>query len=105
MKHFLVSLFTFFIFSGLVVAQDTNPYFVVVENNIYEQDNSIVKIYDEQGQLVYEEYLKGIYIDISLKKHRDLIMEVNELFCFFIEDDINKGLYKGFIGLLFDGKV
>ena len=104
MKHFLVSLFTFLIFSSSMVAQDAKGYFVVVETNIYKQDHSFVKIYDEQDQLVYEEYIEGIYIDITIEKHHKLIQEVDKLFSFFMEEKQAKDMYDGFIELIFSRK-
>jgi len=97
MKHFLVFLFTFFIFSGRVAAQDANEYFVVVETNIYKRDYSIVKIYDNQNQLVYEEYLNGIYIDIKRKKYSKLIQKVQKRFNTFKKEKLAKGQFEGFI--------
>jgi|GEM_PF-5439687 len=105
MKHFLVSLFTFFIFSGLAIAQETDEYFVVVETNIYEQDHSVVKIYDEKDRLVYEEYIKGIYIDITIEKHRKLILKVNKRFSFFMKEKYAKDRYEGFIESIFRRRV
>lgn len=105
MKHFLVSLFTFLIFSVSVAAQDANGYFVVVETNIHEQDHSFVKIYDEKDKLVYEEYIEGIYIDITTEEHRKLILEVDELFSFFMGESIEKDRYEGFIELIFHRKI
>ena len=105
MKHFLVSLFTFFFFSGLVAAQGANDYFVVVETNIYEQDHSVVKIYDEMDKLGYEEFIKDIYIDISREKHRKLILNVNKWFSFFMKEKLTKNQYQGFIGTIIQSKV
>ena len=90
MKFILVSYFAFFTLTDFVAAQDSDQFFLVVETNIYEQDHSIVKIYNDRDRLIYEEYIEGIYIDISMEKHLKFIEEANELFYFFMEERIDK---------------
>lgn len=45
----------------------------VVETNLNQKNYSIVRFYDQQGNLLYEEKLQGVYLDISRPKTRRIL--------------------------------
>jgi hypothetical protein len=41
----------------------------VVESNTITKDFTIIKFYDSQHQLMYEEKMEGVYLNIKKRKH------------------------------------
>ncbi|WP_187262303.1 hypothetical protein [Pontibacter beigongshangensis] len=45
----------------------------VVETNLNQKNYSVVRFYDQQGALLYEEKLQGVYLDVSKPKIRKIL--------------------------------
>lgn len=61
-------------------AQDLKvvPAYWVVETNVRQKNFSIVRLYDEQNNLVHEVKMDGLYFDVNKPRHRkklDLLLK------------------------------
>jgi hypothetical protein len=64
--------------SGLTAAQAQDPArmkgaYWVVETNRYDPSYSIVRFYDHQDQLLYEEKIRGVSLDITRPRTQRLL--------------------------------
>jgi hypothetical protein len=56
----------------VVEAQDLKPFWVI-ETNVQKQNGTIVRIYDQQNNLIHEESLKGQSLNIVKRRDRKLL--------------------------------
>ena len=66
-----MSRFTFGILLSLTISghsSQSQPYWVI-ETNSHQKDFTIVKFYNDQHVLIYEQKQVGVYFDLSKKKH------------------------------------
>ncbi len=70
LKTILVSslLFSLYVLPAAAQAPAPGTGYWVVETNDRTKDHSIVKFYDNAGQLVYEERLEGVHLNINRPK-------------------------------------
>ena len=56
-------------------AQDVKviPAYWVVETNIKQKNFSIVRMYDDQHNLIHEVKMDGVYFNVSKVKHRKML--------------------------------
>ncbi len=57
-------------------AQTTPSGYWVVETNERTRDQSVVKFYDLNDQLLYEERLEGVHLDVARGKNRRLLTQM-----------------------------
>ncbi len=55
------------------VAQNANPNYWVVEGNVNTRDYTLIRFYDSNNNMVYEETLTGKFLDITKKKNVKLL--------------------------------
>jgi hypothetical protein len=56
-------------------AQDVKviPAYWVVETNVNQKNFSIVRMYDDQHNLIHEVRMEGIYLNVGKTKHRKML--------------------------------
>jgi hypothetical protein len=50
-------------------SDEAQPYWVI-ETNLHQKSFTIVKFYNDQHSLIYEQKQEGVYFDLSKKKHK-----------------------------------
>jgi hypothetical protein len=50
-----------------------NSAYWVVETNVKQQTFSIVRIYNHQHELIYQERIEGVCLDISKRRHKRIL--------------------------------
>lgn len=71
----IAALLVFTLGCNALQAKAATPYttsdtgYWVVESNILSKDFTVIKFYDSQHRLMYEEKLEGVYLDIKKRRH------------------------------------
>jgi hypothetical protein len=83
-KHIIRGVITFaltgiMVSTGIAANLPSDNGYWVVETNAKTKNFTVLKFYNQAGQLVYEERLEGVYLDIRLKKNVKMLNRILQM--------------------------